>query len=173
MAILIGKIIIIQWICFFVRQTHRFFDRIQWGAWGGILIRLYVGSVIFTKSLKMKKCELAAVWRIYGITPTNNRSLGTKTTIWPWVYFASSCLQHATGGPLRFYAGFPTYYVRIAPHAMLTLIAQDFIKKSSSPIWSSSNLVQRFCRPSRFIGPSLIIRILQAVETWIHGNSKW
>lgn len=34
------------------------------------------------------------------------------------------------GGPLRFYAGFPTYYVRIAPHAMLTLIAQDFIKKS-------------------------------------------
>lgn len=50
----------------------------------------------------------------------------------------------AEGGPLRFYAGFPTYYVpwqdifgafgrievRIAPHAMLTLIAQDFIKKS-------------------------------------------
>lgn len=31
---------------------------------------------------------------------------------------------------MRFYAGFPTYYVRIAPHAMLTLIAQDFIKKS-------------------------------------------
>ncbi|CAK8987532.1 Mitochondrial dicarboxylate/tricarboxylate transporter DTC (Dicarboxylate/tricarboxylate carrier) [Durusdinium trenchii] len=38
----------------------------------------------------------------------------------------------AEGGPLRFYAGFPTYYVRIAPHAMLTLIAQDFIKKSCS-----------------------------------------
>ena len=33
---------------------------------------------------------------------------------------------------MRFYAGFPTYYVRIAPHAMLTLIAQDFIKKSGS-----------------------------------------
>merc|ERR1712228_922003 len=33
-------------------------------------------------------------------------------------------------GPLRFYAGFPTFYVRIAPHAMITLIAQDFIKKS-------------------------------------------
>merc|ERR1712187_576558 len=34
------------------------------------------------------------------------------------------------GGPLRFYAGFPTFYVRIAPHAMLTLIAQDYIKKT-------------------------------------------
>jgi len=39
-------------------------------------------------------------------------------------------------GPLRFYAGFPTFYVRIAPHAMITLIAQDFIKKS----WSSVGL---------------------------------
>merc|ERR1712048_570805 len=36
----------------------------------------------------------------------------------------------AEGGPLRFYAGFPTFYVRIAPHAMITLIAQDAIKKS-------------------------------------------
>merc|ERR1712217_684734 len=35
----------------------------------------------------------------------------------------------AEGGPLRFYAGFPTFYVRIAPHAMITLIAQDYIKK--------------------------------------------
>merc|ERR1712232_1271577 len=34
----------------------------------------------------------------------------------------------AEGGPLRFYAGFPTFYVRIAPHAMLTLIFQDKIK---------------------------------------------
>jgi len=33
------------------------------------------------------------------------------------------------GGPLRFYAGFPTFYIRIAPHAMITLIAQDYIKK--------------------------------------------
>merc|ERR1719386_121723 len=32
------------------------------------------------------------------------------------------------GGPLRFYAGFPTFYIRIAPHAMITLIAQDAIK---------------------------------------------
>ena len=35
----------------------------------------------------------------------------------------------AEGGPLRFYAGFPTYYFRIAPHAMITLIAQDQVKK--------------------------------------------
>ena len=39
----------------------------------------------------------------------------------------------AAGGPLRFYAGFPTFYVRIAPHAMITLIAQDAIKK----FWTS------------------------------------
>jgi len=35
----------------------------------------------------------------------------------------------AEGGPLRLYAGFPTYYFRIAPHAMITLIAQDNVKK--------------------------------------------
>lgn len=35
----------------------------------------------------------------------------------------------AKGGPLRFYAGFPTFYARIAPHAMITLLAQDQIKK--------------------------------------------
>eukprot|EP00894_Picocystis_sp_ML_P001625 jgi/Pico_ML_1/52142/g2900.t1 len=32
-------------------------------------------------------------------------------------------------GPMRFYAGFPTYYVRIAPHAMITLIALDALKE--------------------------------------------
>merc|ERR1711988_1942626 len=42
----------------------------------------------------------------------------------------------AEGGPLRFYAGFPTFYVRIAPHAMITLIAQDTIKKT----WSKFGL---------------------------------
>merc|ERR1712187_269347 len=42
----------------------------------------------------------------------------------------------AEGGPLRFYAGFPTFYVRIAPHAMITLIAQDAIKKS----WAAMGL---------------------------------
>jgi len=38
------------------------------------------------------------------------------------------------GGPLRFYAGFPTFYVRIAPHAMITLIAQDAIKNGWSKV---------------------------------------
>ena len=33
----------------------------------------------------------------------------------------------AAGGPLKFYTGFPTYYVRIAPHAMFTLIILDQI----------------------------------------------
>merc|ERR1712050_605319 len=42
----------------------------------------------------------------------------------------------AEGGPLRFYAGFPTYYFRIAPHAMITLIAQDQVKK----MWTSMGL---------------------------------
>lgn len=32
-------------------------------------------------------------------------------------------------GPLTFYAGFPVYYFRIAPHAMISLIMQDKIKK--------------------------------------------
>lgn len=31
-------------------------------------------------------------------------------------------------GPLGFYTGFPTYYVRIAPHAMLTLLISDILK---------------------------------------------
>lgn len=30
-------------------------------------------------------------------------------------------------GPLGFYAGYPTYYVRIAPHAMMTLLASDYL----------------------------------------------
>jgi len=30
-------------------------------------------------------------------------------------------------GLLRFYRGFGTYYVRIAPHAMVTLIVADFL----------------------------------------------
>merc|ERR1719465_89662 len=42
----------------------------------------------------------------------------------------------AEGGPLRFYAGFPTFYVRIAPHAMITLIAQDVLKK----FWAKNNM---------------------------------
>jgi len=30
-------------------------------------------------------------------------------------------------GLLRFYRGFGTYYVRIAPHAMVTLIVADYL----------------------------------------------
>merc|ERR1719160_146268 len=37
--------------------------------------------------------------------------------------------QVRKGGITRLWAGFPTYYFRIAPHAMITLIAQDQIKK--------------------------------------------
>ena len=36
----------------------------------------------------------------------------------------------ASGGPLKFYTGFPTYYVRIAPHAMFTLIILDQLNTS-------------------------------------------
>lgn len=38
--------------------------------------------------------------------------------------------QVAQGGPQKLWSGFPTYYVRIAPHAMITLICQDAIKKA-------------------------------------------
>ena len=31
-------------------------------------------------------------------------------------------------GPLTFYNGFFTYYVRIAPHAMITLMAVEYLK---------------------------------------------
>lgn len=41
-----------------------------------------------------------------------------------------------TGGITRFWAGFPTYYFRIAPHAMITLMAQDKIKK----VWAGNGL---------------------------------
>jgi len=41
--------------------------------------------------------------------------------------------QVRAGGITRLWSGFPTYYVRIAPHAMITLIAQDQVKK----MWKS------------------------------------
>lgn len=41
-----------------------------------------------------------------------------------------------TGGITRFWAGFPTYYFRIAPHAMITLLVQNEIKK----IWAANGL---------------------------------
>jgi len=40
--------------------------------------------------------------------------------------------QVKQGGITRLWAGFPTYYFRIAPHAMITLIAQDQVKQ----LWS-------------------------------------
>lgn len=33
-------------------------------------------------------------------------------------------------GPLAFYSGYPTYYVRIAPHSMITLMAIDYANKA-------------------------------------------
>jgi len=44
--------------------------------------------------------------------------------------------QVRKGGITRLWAGFPTFYFRIAPHAMITLIAQDKVKKA----WSSMGL---------------------------------
>eukprot|EP00933_Yihiella_yeosuensis_P039972 TRINITY_DN3417_c2_g3_i1.p1 TRINITY_DN3417_c2_g3~~TRINITY_DN3417_c2_g3_i1.p1 ORF type:complete len:297 (-),score=70.47 TRINITY_DN3417_c2_g3_i1:304-1194(-) len=41
--------------------------------------------------------------------------------------------QVKAGGITRLWSGFPTYYFRIAPHAMITLIAQDQVKK----LWQS------------------------------------
>jgi solute carrier family 25 (mitochondrial oxoglutarate transporter), member 11 len=32
-------------------------------------------------------------------------------------------------GPLKFYTGFPTYYIRIAPHVALTLVFADMLPK--------------------------------------------
>merc|ERR1719261_1387510 len=42
--------------------------------------------------------------------------------------------QVKKGGITRLWAGFPTYYFRIAPHAMITLIAQDQVKSMWSKI---------------------------------------
>lgn len=44
--------------------------------------------------------------------------------------------QVRMGGITRLWAGFPTYYFRIAPHAMITLIAQDQVKK----LWGTVGL---------------------------------
>jgi len=44
--------------------------------------------------------------------------------------------QVKIGGITRLWTGFPTYYVRIAPHAMITLIAQDQVKK----LWGTLGL---------------------------------
>jgi len=44
--------------------------------------------------------------------------------------------QVKMGGIFRLWAGFPTYYFRIAPHAMITLIAQDQVKA----VWKSMGI---------------------------------
>lgn len=44
--------------------------------------------------------------------------------------------QVQKGGITRLWAGFPTYYFRIAPHAMITLMAQDKIKG----IWANMGM---------------------------------
>ena len=39
-------------------------------------------------------------------------------------------------GPLKFYTGFPTYYIRIAPHVALTLVfANELPKLQTSLGW--------------------------------------
>lgn len=49
----------------------------------------------------------------------------------PFKGFGDCCAKTmASGGPLKFYTGFPTYYVRIAPHAMFTLIILDQLNTS-------------------------------------------
>jgi len=46
----------------------------------------------------------------------------------PFKGFLDCCAKTmAEGGPLKFYTGFPTYYTRIAPHAMITLLILDKI----------------------------------------------
>lgn len=44
----------------------------------------------------------------------------------PYKGFADCAIKNfKSGGPLVFYSGYLTYYVRIAPHAMITLLALD------------------------------------------------
>ena len=45
--------------------------------------------------------------------------------------------------PLKFYTGFPTYYVRIAPHAMITLMVLDAIQSFQSRTVSESVATRR------------------------------
>merc|ERR1719446_1754178 len=42
--------------------------------------------------------------------------------------FDCAMKQVKAGGITRLWTGFPTYYVRIAPHAVITLVAQDAVK---------------------------------------------
>lgn len=48
---------------------------------------------------------------------------------WPYRGMMDCALKTiAKEGPLGFYTGFPTYYVRIAPHSMLVLLIGDVLK---------------------------------------------
>lgn len=48
----------------------------------------------------------------------------------PYNGFADCFLKTlTTEGPLKFYTGFPTYYIRIAPHVALTLVFADQLPK--------------------------------------------
>lgn len=40
-----------------------------------------------------------------------------------------------TEGITAFYTGYPTYYIRIAPHAMITLISMDYLDKALRPFF--------------------------------------
>ena len=51
----------------------------------------------------------------------------------PYKGFADCAYKTLTQeGPLKFYTGFPTYYVRIAPHAVLTLVFIDLLRKTEA-----------------------------------------
>ena len=38
------------------------------------------------------------------------------------------------GGPLKFYTGFPTYFIRIAPHVVLTLVCLSALPKLQAKV---------------------------------------
>lgn len=40
-----------------------------------------------------------------------------------------------TEGITAFYTGYPTYYLRIAPHAMITLISMDYLDRVLKPFF--------------------------------------
>ena len=63
---------------------------------------------------------------------TSRRSCKSKSPV-RTASFRSTALwiaaeNHGERRPLKFYTGFPTYYVRIAPHAMITLMVLDAIQ---------------------------------------------
>ena len=61
--------------------------------------------------------------RIQKQRPDANGNVPYKGTIDCFVKVA------AKEGPMAFYAGFPTFYARIAPHAMLVLLIVDAMDK--------------------------------------------